>query len=145
MITSQKTFTLSKPSGDDPIPLNVLGFLRAHNKYNVYELVLNEFQRSGLTQAQLARRIRKNPDRVCKILGGPGNWTLDTIADLLFAISGGVAKYSMSYPLDEAARNISTDDVLSLKDHSEVRPGTGASEGPGINWPDEKQKAAAGA
>lgn len=145
MITSRKTFTLSKPKGDDPIPLGVLGFLRANNKYDVYELVLKEFQRSGLTQAQLGRRIRKNPDRVCKILGGPGNWTLDTVSDLLFAIGGGVAKYSMSYPLDEAARNFSTDDILSLKDHSDDKPGTGSSEGPGINWPDEKQKMATGA
>jgi hypothetical protein len=71
----------------------------------VHELVLNEFKKSGLTQAELARRMNKRPDVVCRLIGAPGNWGLDTVSDLLFAISHAEVGYSTLYPLDGAARN----------------------------------------
>jgi hypothetical protein len=71
----------------------------------MYDLVLREFKRSGLTQADLARRLGLGTDRICRLLGAPGNWTLDTASDLLFAISGGEPAYSVGYPLDRPASN----------------------------------------
>ena len=105
MPTSRATFTLSKPLGESRVPLSTFGYFRARNKRRAYDLVMKEFRRSGLSQATLARRLGKGTDRVCRMLGGPGNWTLDTMSDLLFAISGSEPVYSLQTPLDKPARN----------------------------------------
>ena len=105
MNTSRLTSVLSKPSGTNKIPIGALGYFRARNKHRMYDLVVKEFKRSGLTQADLARRLGLGTDRVCRLLGGPGNWTLDTASDLLFAISGAEPTYSLGYPLDRPASN----------------------------------------
>jgi hypothetical protein len=98
MRTSQTT-GLSKPNGAERVPEGTLGYFRTRNRHRVYSLVIAEFQKSGLTQADLARRLGKGTDIVCRWLGSPGNWTLDTQSDLLFAISGAEAEYGIRYPL----------------------------------------------
>jgi hypothetical protein len=105
MTTSQPTTTLSKPSGENRIPDGTLAYFEARHRSRVYELVLKHFIRSGLTQAVLARRLGKRPEVINRLLGAPGNWTLDTVSDLLFAISGAEPDYGLRYPLDEPARN----------------------------------------
>lgn len=105
MSTYRTASRLSKPEGRKKIPSGALAYLRTRNRMRVFSLIWKEFQNSGLTQAELAARLGKGTDRVCKILGAPGNWTLDTANDVLFAINGGVLNYSVSYPLDAPKRN----------------------------------------
>ena len=90
---------------DERIPLGTFGYFQARNKRNAYDLVVEEFENSGLSQADLARRMGKGTDVVCRLLGGPGNWTLDTVSDLMFAISGAAPVYSKEYPLKRPRRN----------------------------------------
>lgn len=113
MTTSAAHFTLSKPSGAARIPLGTLGYFQARNRGRVYDLILKEFQRSKLSQADLARRLGKRPDVICRLLGAPGNWTLDTVSDLLFAICGGEVDYKIAHPLDKAATNVTEPQWLS--------------------------------
>jgi hypothetical protein len=118
MPTSQKTFSLSEPSGTDKIPLGTFAYLQERNKNLVYELVVREFLESGLSQVDLAARMGQKPARICRLLGAPGNWTLDTVSDLLFAISGAMPAYSLRYPLDEPPRNFSQPEWLDSPDHN---------------------------
>ncbi|MBL6936038.1 MAG: helix-turn-helix transcriptional regulator [Alphaproteobacteria bacterium] len=104
MITSPTT-GLSKPSGDAKISLGTLSYFRARNKSRVYNLVISEFQASGLSQTYLGRRLGMNTGQLSRYLSAPGNWTLDTLSDFLFAISGAEANYETSFPLDQAPRN----------------------------------------
>lgn len=113
MTTSRVTGVMHKPVAGDPIPVGTFGYLRARNKARVYELVLKEFQRSKVSQADLARRMNKGSDAVCRLLSAPGNWTLDTISDLLFAISGAEPQYGLAYPLDQPSRNFTHPDWMS--------------------------------
>lgn len=104
MITSQ-TSTLSKPTPGERVPPETFAYLRARAKRHAYELVIKELRASGISRAELARRLGKDPSRVSKMLGGPGNWTIATESDLLFAISGAVPTFGIERPLDRPARN----------------------------------------
>jgi transcriptional regulator with XRE-family HTH domain len=91
MSTSQTT-GLSEPVGTDKISIGTLGYVRARHRQRQYDLVIREFKKSGLTQADLARRLGKSPEVISRLLARPSNWEADTFADLLFATSGAVAK-----------------------------------------------------
>lgn len=95
----------SKPAGSAPISATTKAYFRARNQHRAHALVIDAFARSGITQAQLARRCRKRPEVISRILGEPGNWTLNTFSDIIFAISGGEPAYSIEHPLDAPPRN----------------------------------------
>jgi hypothetical protein len=104
-MTTSPTSSLSKPTSDDRISAGTLAYLRARNKARLYEEVLGEFEKSGLTQSQLARRLGKRPEVVSRFLSAPGNWEIDSISDYVFAMQGGELGYSLEHPLEESARN----------------------------------------
>src|SRR5688572_5709127 len=112
MSTYQTTW-LSKPSGAERVPPTTLAYFRARAQHRLHELILNEFRASGLSQADLARRMGKGTDQLCRWLGAPGNWTVNTISDLLFAMSGGEADYSVAHPLDAPKRNSNAPDWIT--------------------------------
>lgn len=105
MITSPSTRLLSKPKDGERVSSNALAYLRSRTRQRLFDLVMKNFRTSKITQAELARRLGKGTDRICKLLGSPGNWTTDTATDLLFAIDGCVLDPHGSYPLDKPARN----------------------------------------
>lgn len=113
MTMSPQISSWSKPVGRDRIDQDILIYFRERHRGRVYDLVISEFERSGISQAELADRLGKGPDYICRLLGSPGNWTLDTESDLLFAISGGEVEYSMHYPLDQSPRNYCEPEWLS--------------------------------
>ena len=72
----------------EQIPADALAYVGARARNRFYDFVLKRFNASGMTKAELARKIGKGPDRVNRLLGAPGNWTIETIAELLAGISG---------------------------------------------------------
>jgi hypothetical protein len=106
------TSKLSKPSGRDRIPETTLEYLRTKTRLTLFSLVWREFKESGVSQSDLAARLGKGTDRVCKLLAAPGNWTLDTVAELLFGINGGVLSPDVTFPLDTEG-DFSSNAVLS--------------------------------
>lgn len=105
MNTSPKTSGPSKPIVGTKVPLGNLSYFRARNKYRVFNLVIKEFKKSGITQADLARRLAMDAGQLSRYLSAPGNWTLDRLSDFLFAISGAEANYRIGYPLEQPLRN----------------------------------------
>lgn len=99
MSTSQGTTTyLKEPVGDEPISFATVGYTRARNRQAIYNIVMAEFDKSGVSKATLAKRMRKPRSRITALLRSPGNWTLDTVCDLLFAMGGGMFSYTITYP-----------------------------------------------
>ena len=105
MTTSRDGIGLRNPMPGERVPIGTFGYFQGRNKRHAYDIVMDEFEQSGLSQAELARRLGKGTDQVCRMLAGPGNWTLDTFSDLLFAISGAAPVYSRDYPLNRPKRN----------------------------------------
>lgn len=91
MTSSQPTTFLSEvAAGDHAISQNTLAYLQERAKGRLYDYVLRKFieqEGKGLTRAQLARRIGKSPEIVTCLLGAPGNWTIETVSDLLAGIA----------------------------------------------------------
>ncbi len=112
MNTSLTTFVLSEPTGRDLIPAGVLEYFQTRNRMRLFTLVQHEFEESGITKAELADRLGKGADRISHLLGAPGNWTIDTASDLLFAISGAEIDYRVTHPLRRSPRNMTAPEWL---------------------------------
>lgn len=92
MLVYQPT-PISSDARDDnstEIPHGMLAYFRARLSNRIHELVLSEFaareREDTLTRSDLARKIRRKPEQITRWLGSSGNWTLDTISDLLLAM-----------------------------------------------------------
>jgi hypothetical protein len=97
-MSTSPTHFLSDPVPGERISHDTLHYWRARAKREAYDLVLGEFLKSKMTKTELAKRMGKTLPEVSRILGGPANWTINTVADLLFAIAGGVPKWGMMIP-----------------------------------------------
>jgi hypothetical protein len=68
-------------------------------------MVLQAVVESGVSQLTLAKRLgHKRADRVCKLLKEPGNWTLNTVIELIYAASGKEPRYRLAKPDEDFAR-----------------------------------------
>jgi plasmid maintenance system antidote protein VapI len=87
MTTSQTQSFLTEILEGERIPVGKLEYFRARLQSRLHQLVLAEFLRQeDLHQAELARRIGRKPEAVNRLLGAPGNWTLNTVSDLLLGM-----------------------------------------------------------
>jgi len=85
MTTSHTTPTTTTPTGD-VLSAGDLAYFRQRQSNRVYEAVFKAFVGTGITKADLARKLKKKPEQITRWLSGPGNWTLDTVSDLLLAL-----------------------------------------------------------
>jgi hypothetical protein len=95
------------PTGAAKLSLGTLEYMRRLNRRRAYDLVRREFQRSGITEVELASRLGKPKDAVAGLLNGPKDWNLDTVSDLLYAISGAVPGYVATYPFSDPEHQLS--------------------------------------
>ena len=83
-------FILSKPTGDEPIAPALLSYVARKLKNDFYHQVMDAFIKSGISQADLAKKLDADKGQLSRQLSAPGNWTIDTVAKMLFAINGHV-------------------------------------------------------
>ena len=110
MTTYQTTSMLSEVRDADRLSLKTLGYFRARLRNRLHQLVLNEFVKQtnakGFTKAALGRRIRRGDDQVNRWLGAPGNWTLDTVSDLLLSLGYELSVELSSFEKMNSSNNI---------------------------------------
>jgi hypothetical protein len=109
MTTSQTGF-LSEILAGGKVSEATLAYFRERLRNRIHQFILRQFQarqERGLTQADVARVLGRRPEQINRWLGTPGNWTLDTISDLMLAISKAELEFS-EYPLENrGVRNYS--------------------------------------
>lgn len=115
MTTSTKTPIQSEIEGAGPLSPSTLGYLCANTRQSYFSYIhekLTEAEASGLRRKDIARRLNKSPGRLSHLLGAPGNWTLDTIAELLVAISREEFIPNSLPILRDRNHNCTNDDIL---------------------------------
>lgn len=112
MTTSQTSF-LAEPAGDNKVSQRVLGYVSEMARSDLYNLILTAFEDSKLPKNTIAKRLGKDPAWLTRVLGAPGNWTIDTVAELLFAIDGSVLDVDKCWPEREIVSNMSPNDFLT--------------------------------
>ena len=92
MTISRITSFWSKAKPGEAISAGKLAYFRQRLRNRLYQLVVKDFlereQQHGFTRAELARRIGRKPEQLTRWLSAPGNWTLDTVSDLMIAMNG---------------------------------------------------------
>ena len=77
---------------DAVIPRGKLEYFRERLRNDLYDFVARKFleerEKRGLSQSELARRLSRDPASINRLLGAPGNWTVATVSDLLLGICG---------------------------------------------------------
>jgi transcriptional regulator with XRE-family HTH domain len=115
---SQNGALTSELHGDGPLSPGTRAFIGSRARNAFFSLVHERLRRAkaeGLTQAKLAERLGKDPGRLSNTLSSPGNWTIDTIAELLFGISR-TEVVAMDRPLlDREIGNARARDLLDEK------------------------------
>jgi hypothetical protein len=116
------TPSFSEIEAGSPIPAPTLAYFRERFRNRLHQLVLKEFIRretAGLKRAVLAKRLGKRSEQITRWLGAPGNWTLDTVSDLLLGmgreLSCGVADLTATPEIDtaRAAADVGTTAIQS--------------------------------
>lgn len=105
---SQDQLFLSEILEDKPIPIGKLSYFRERFRDHLYELVVEEFlkrEAEGLKRADLARRIGRRPEQITRWLNSPGNWTLETVSDLVLAVCKAEPKVRLQPLSDRIVRN----------------------------------------
>ena len=113
MTTSQTQSFLTEIIEGKPIPIGKLEYFRARLQSRLHQLVLAEFLRQedrGLHQAELARRIGRKPEVINRLLGAPGNWTLNTVSDLLLGM--GTEPHLAVEPLKDMLAQAATTNLI---------------------------------
>lgn len=99
MITiSQNPSLLAEPSGDEKISGRALGYASQTAKDSLFDLVTRAFLESGISKATLAKRLGRDPSQVTRLFRSSGNWTIETCAEVLFAINGAFLKFEEYWP-----------------------------------------------
>lgn len=85
------TPSLAETSGvTKQVPPGTLAYFRQRLRNRLHQIVLREFVKREkartLNRSDLAFRIDRKKEQLTRWLGAPGNWTLDTVSDLLIGM-----------------------------------------------------------
>lgn len=105
MTTLPAPSILAEPQDDGRISGRTLAYVSEAAREQLYDLVVQNCIETGVTKATLAKRLGKDPGQISRLLGAPGNWTIDTFAELLFAINGSMLDARSYLPLKQAVSN----------------------------------------
>lgn len=119
MSTYQQDSFLSEILVGEKIPLGKLAYFRERLRNRLYDLVLTEFleqeKTRNLTRADVARRIGRRPEQITRWFGAPGNWTIDTVSDLMLAMGAEPALDVTTFAEQATTHNAKPQDELIQK------------------------------
>ena len=68
----------------------ILSYFRARLTNKIHSLIVSEFSKQEslgvISRACLAKRVGKKPEQITRWIGSSGNWTIETLSDLLLGM-----------------------------------------------------------
>lgn len=80
----------------EKISRGTLAYIRSRVQQWAHSVLLKEFKASGINQAELCRRLDKAPEVISRLLARPSNVELDTLSTAIFALRGGILRFSIA-------------------------------------------------
>lgn len=118
MTTSRQKRIQSELRSGEPFSPGTLAYFESRTLNDWYDFVVTKFLKEEaagrITRAQLARRIRKDPAVITRLLSSPANWTLSTVSVLLLGIAGEESVPASRSVLAQAPSNAYPDWVTPL-------------------------------
>ena len=108
---------------DQKLSESAKAYSRVETRLAIAGEIVRLFENGTISQSDLAERLGVSRARVSKILTAPGNWTLNTIADLLAGMDARLTKVEAK-PRSEIAQPNSRHDWLNASDVVLALPGT---------------------
>ena len=109
MQSSRNPSMLGELDDLDTLSRGTRAYFQQRQRNRLYNLMMAKFraaeENDGLTKAKLARRMGTSPSVISRMFRSPGNLRLDTMSDVLLAISGEELDATSSSPSKRAARN----------------------------------------
>lgn len=96
---------LSDPTKSEAVADDDYTYVITRARLDAFNAVHAELDKAGLPRKSLAKRLGMDEGQLSRLLGSPGNWRLETIAKLFWAISGGRVKFALDYPMQKGKRN----------------------------------------
>jgi len=81
--------TVWTETGAERLSKRAIGYHRARLRGQLHQAVLREFVKAeagGLTKKRIAVSIHKSASQVTRWISSPGNWTINTLSDLLLSM-----------------------------------------------------------
>lgn len=101
----QEASVLSEPHGNEPIDRFTLSYMSGLARDRIHQMILAAFANSGMSKADLAKRLGMDKSRVSRILNTSSNITAETLGAVMFAIDGSCPKVTQHWPLKENQQN----------------------------------------
>lgn len=92
---------------DEQLSKRSLGYATEQAREQLFDMVTQSYIEAGVSKATIARRLGKDPAQISRLLSASGNWTIDTVAEILFAIDGSFFVASKMHP-DTCAKSNDT-------------------------------------
>lgn len=71
-----------------PIPIGTKAYFRERQRCRLFDFVIRGFIDKGLTYEDIAKKLGCKPSVARRMIGAPGEWTMETVSDLMLGIYG---------------------------------------------------------
>lgn len=106
---------LHEPEGLDRIDDATLAYAGQTAREMVFHEIHQKLQSRELTRRTIARRLGKSPARISQQLGEPGNFTIETLAELAYAIDGSFIRVEFYDPRQQTVNDKQKSSASRLK------------------------------
>ena len=113
-------------------PERMKNFQRERLEMEITELICNLMEQEKVSRAELARRLGKSRPYITKILQSGNNLTVDTIADIFFALGRSLRVIDRPLSIESPRLTVvdASDERSSLPTRGNVKPrGAGIANG----------------